>query len=57
MEQQVFAKQEAEVKGRFSAKDAQLKAEVAALNEEIKERTTKRDELRRIAQEEADGTG
>lgn len=57
MEQQVFAKQEAEVRGRFAAEDAQLRADVAALNEEIREKTARRDELRRIAQEEADGTG
>jgi hypothetical protein len=57
MEQQVFAKQEEEVRGRFSLADSKIRADVAALLAEIKEKAIKRDELRRIAQEEADGTG
>lgn len=57
MEQQVFARQETEVKGRFAAEDAELRADVATLTDEISQKTAKRDELRRIAQEEADGTG
>jgi hypothetical protein len=57
MEQQVFAKQEAEVRGRFEAEDAALRAEVALLNQQVREKAATRDTLRRIAQEEADGTG
>jgi hypothetical protein len=57
MEQQVFAKQEDEVRGRFEAADKKLRADLAALDDQIRAKTVTRDELRRLAQEEADGTG
>jgi hypothetical protein len=57
MEQQVFAKQEAEVRGRFLEADSALRLQIRGLHTEIAGKTVKRDELRRIAQEEADGTG
>ncbi|GAA0894769.1 DUF4407 domain-containing protein [Fulvivirga kasyanovii] len=57
MEQQLFSRQEGEVKGRFEADRQQLSDEVAALKAEIADKTATRDELRRIAREEADGTG
>ena len=45
------------VKQRFQGDRAQLMAEVQMLKVEIEEKASKRDELRKIAQEEADGTG
>jgi hypothetical protein len=57
MEQQVFAKQEGEVRNRFLTTDAKLRSDMLSLQNEIKEKTMKRDELRKLAQEEADGTG
>jgi hypothetical protein len=45
------------VRGRFTAADEKLKQERDILNNAIKEKTIKRDELKKIAQEEADGTG
>jgi hypothetical protein len=57
MQQQVFARQEAEVKARFQAEDENLKSEEALLQKQIDEKTAVRNDLLRIAQEEADGTG
>lgn len=57
MEQQLFSRQESEVKSRFTAERQQLSTEIAALKAEIAYKTEARDELRRIAQQEADGTG
>ena len=57
MEQQTFATQEAEIKSRYSGRQQSLVDELALLKSEIDEKTAKRDELDRIAQEEADGTG
>ncbi|MBL6444851.1 DUF4407 domain-containing protein [Fulvivirga sp. 29W222] len=57
MEQQLFSRQEGEVKSRFEAEGEQLSDEIAVLKAEIVNKTEKRDELRRIAQQEADGTG
>jgi hypothetical protein len=57
MEQQKYAEQEAELKQRFIPAQDSLKTEIAQLKEEILAKGAKRDELRRIAQEEADGTG
>lgn len=57
MEQQLFSRQEGEVKNRFEADRQQLSDEIAALKSEIADKTATRDELRRIAREEADGTG
>lgn len=45
------------VKQRFQGTREQLQSEVQLLKEEIAVKAQKRDELRRIAQEEADGTG
>jgi hypothetical protein len=57
MEQQAFASQEEEVRRRYQARETSLQDEVAALENVIREKEQKRDELMRIAQEEADGTG
>ncbi len=57
MEQQAYAKQEAELKLRFIPLSDSLKAEVEILKSEVAAKSTKRDELFRIAQQEADGTG
>ncbi len=57
MIQEDLATQEQAVKGRFSDDRNRLDAEIMTLKNEIKEKTSKRDELRKIAQEEADGTG
>jgi hypothetical protein len=42
---------------RFQADQQKLRDEIAALKNEIEVKTAKRDELDRLAQEEADGTG
>ena len=57
MEQQTYSAQENEIKMRFESDQLQLQNEIAALKSEVIEKTAKRDELDRIAQEEADGTG
>jgi hypothetical protein len=57
MEQQKFAVQESHVKARFEATQDSLKKEVLRLKNEIVVQQGKRNELVRIAQEEADGTG
>ena len=57
MEQESYARQEQELRSRFTPSLDSLKAEVQALKAEILNKTQKRDELVRIAQEEADGTG
>lgn len=57
MEQEAYAKQEALLKTRFLPHQDSLKSEIAALRNVIAIRAAKRDELVRIAQEEADGTG
>jgi len=57
MEQQTYTAQENEIKMRFQATQQTLKEEVALLKNEIELKTAKRDELDRVAQEEADGTG
>lgn len=57
MEQEAYAKQEALLKTRFLPHQDSLKSEVASLNKAIATRAARRDELVRIAQEEADGTG
>lgn len=57
MEQEAYAKQESQVRSRFLPAQDSLKSERAALREAIAARVAKRDELVRIAQEEADGTG
>lgn len=57
MEQQLFSRQEAEVKSRYNDQRQRLSGEVVLLKAEVEAKAAKRDELRRIAQEEADGTG
>jgi hypothetical protein len=57
MEQQTYTAQESEIKMRFQADQQKLRDEIAALKNEIEVKTAKRDELDRLAQEEADGTG
>ncbi|MEX2335983.1 MAG: DUF4407 domain-containing protein [Fulvivirga sp.] len=57
MEQQLFSRQESEVKARYLGKRQQLSDEIAVLKQEMVAKAAKRDELRTIAQQEADGTG
>lgn len=57
MEQEAYARQESQLKSRFLPTQDSLKAEKATIIEAINAKTVKRDELIRIAQEEADGTG
>jgi len=57
MEQEAYARQDNQLKSRFTPQQDSLKKEIASLLQAIQIRTAKRDELVRIAQEEADGTG
>ncbi len=57
MIQEDLAAQEQTVKMRFNETRERLNAEILVLKNEIAEKANKRDELRKIAQEEADGTG
>jgi len=57
MEQRAYAMQEREVRNRFTAKDAELRAQREVLQRQISEKSNQRDILVKIAQEEADGTG
>jgi hypothetical protein len=57
MEQEAYRRQEQELRTRFIPTLDSLKSEVQTLKSEIINKTQKRDELIRIAQEEADGTG
>jgi Domain of unknown function (DUF4407) len=57
MEQEAYARQEEQLRSRFTPVLDSLKREVAGLKSEVMSMTEKRDELVRIAQEEADGTG
>jgi hypothetical protein len=57
MEQEAYARQEQQLRSRFTPSLDSLKAEVQRLKNEIIDKTVRRDELLRIAQEEADGTG
>jgi Domain of unknown function (DUF4407) len=57
MEQQKYAEQEAQAKLRFRPLGDSLKTEIITLYGSINEKTQKRDDLVRMAQEEADGTG
>lgn len=57
MDQQQRARQENEVKQRFSFTQDSLKSEITVLKQEIQTKTLLRDDLLRIAREEADGTG
>jgi hypothetical protein len=57
MEQQTYTVQENEIRIRFQSEKEKLKSEIDGLKNEINEKTSRRDALARIAQEEADGTG
>lgn len=57
MEQEKYAAQEAQLMSRFTPYQDSLRTHIATLKQEILEKAAKRDELSRIAQEEADGTG
>jgi hypothetical protein len=57
MEQQTYTSQENEIKLRYHADQEKLKTEINELKNEVSVKTAQRDELNRIAQEEADGTG
>lgn len=57
MIQEDLATQEQTVKQRFNDTRTRLNGEILALKKEIDDKANKRDELRKIAQEEADGTG
>ncbi len=57
MDLQQRARQEAEVKARFTSTQDSLKSEINTLKQEVQSKTMLRDDLQRIAREEADGTG
>jgi hypothetical protein len=57
MEQQVYARQEGEVKNRYDATLVQLRQDVQTLKSEIVQKSLQRDALVLAAQQEADGTG
>ncbi len=57
MEQEVYARQETQLRSRYTQTLDSLKSERARLNSEIAAKAQSRDALVRIAQEEADGTG
>ncbi len=57
MEQQKLAAQEAETKLRFAPDQQKLNEGIAQLKSEIASKAAARDELDRLAREEADGTG
>ncbi len=57
MNAEILKSTEEEIKSRYQPTSKSLKNENLGLKKEILEKETKRDELRRIAQEEADGTG
>jgi len=57
MDQQQRARQDAEVKVRFISTQDSLKSEINMLKQEVQSKTAQRDDLLRIAREEADGTG
>ena len=57
MEQALFKKQEDTIKARFVPSILLLNQEIDQLKSEVSQKEKKRDELRVIAQQEADGTG
>lgn len=57
MEQQTYTAQENEFRLRYQGDQQRLKGEIETLKAELVSKTAKRDELNRLAQEEADGTG
>lgn len=57
MEQEVYSSQEAQAKSRFESGIEQTRQDIQKLKQELAEKTSQRNELVRIAQQEADGTG
>ncbi|MEO5599658.1 MAG: DUF4407 domain-containing protein [Cyclobacteriaceae bacterium] len=57
MEQEKYASQEAQLMSRFVPYQDSVRSQIGTLKKEIADKSLKRDELLRIAQEEADGTG
>lgn len=57
MEQEIYSRQEGQLKSRFTQSLDSLKTERARLRQEILTKAASRDALVKIAQEEADGTG
>lgn len=57
MEQKSFAEKEGVIKRRYLADQQTLNIEIEKFKTEIETKTAKRDELRNLAQQEADGTG
>ena len=57
MEQELYARQEGRVQSRYAAQRQQITAEIEKLKGEILAKENRRNELRKIAQQEADGTG
>jgi hypothetical protein len=57
MEQEKFAVQETQLKSRFIPYQDSVRSRIESLKKEITDKSQRRDELLRIAQEEADGTG
>ncbi len=57
MEQQTYTQQENEIRTRYLPTRERLTNDITQLKTEIESQALKRDELARIAQEEADGTG
>ena len=57
MEQEKYAVQESQLMSRFVPYQDSLRFRISLLKQEILDKAAKRDELLRIAQEEADGTG
>jgi hypothetical protein len=57
IEQQTYGAQEAGINARYQSQQLALDDEIALLKKEIDDKTSKRDALDRLAQEEADGTG
>ncbi len=57
MEQKSLAEKEGEIKLRYSADQEKINNEIMVLKSEIDQKTKKRDELRKMVQQEADGTG
>jgi hypothetical protein len=57
MEQEKYGQQETQLMARFTPYQDSLRSQIEMLKSEITAKALKRDELLRIAQEEADGTG
>ncbi len=57
MEQEYLSEQQNAVDQRFEKEKLQLQSQISVLKKEIENKTSTRDQLRSIAQEEADGTG